>query len=171
MKTQRAVMTLMILGAMVVFVAVRAARSSIASTSATPEQIQSALQGSWLITVTPTQGPLAPSPYRELITVTPNGGVVETDTALAVRGFTATPGHGAAAQKELDYSMTFVKLVADSASKYAGLIKYREAGKIDPSLDSYKGTGRADLLSTSGTVLLSYTATVEATRVKVEQFP
>jgi hypothetical protein len=93
---------------------------------------------------------------------------VETDTGLVVRGFSSSPGHGASEQQDLDYSMTFVKLVADSSGKFVGTIKYRETGKIDPSLNSLKGTGKAEVILASGTVLLTYTGTTEATRVKVE---
>jgi hypothetical protein len=170
MRTPRTIFAVLVVIPLTLFLAVRAARPSVGS-SATPEQIQTALQGSWLVTVTPATGALAPAPYQSLITVGANGGLVETDTAIALKGFSASPGHGAAAQTDLGYSMTFLKLVADSNAKLVGKIKYRETGKLDPTLDSYKGMGRADLLSTSGTVLITYTATIEATRVKVESLP
>ena len=59
------------------------------------------------MTVPPAAGALAPSPYRSLITVGANGGVVEADTAIAIRDFSASAGHGAAAQTDMDYAMPF----------------------------------------------------------------
>jgi len=167
MKTFRTIIILLIVAPMTVFLAVRAARSS----STTPAQSPTGLQGSWLVTVTPAGGALAPSPYRALITVGSSGGVIEADTAIAIKGFSASAGHGAAGQTDMDYGLTFLKLVADSSGKLVGTIKYRETGKLDPSLDSFKGMGKAELLSTGGITLLSYDATVEATRVKVEPLP
>ena len=61
--------------------------------------------------------------------------------------------------------------MADSNGKLVGTIKYRETGKLDASLDSFMAMGKAELLSTSGSVLLSYDTTVEASRVKVEPLP
>jgi hypothetical protein len=64
MRTTRTYWTAAVICLMTLCATWMSARSGMSSTSATPEQVQALLQGSWLLTVTPAPG---------LITIRPSG--------------------------------------------------------------------------------------------------
>lgn len=148
---------------------IMSARSSVGSTSANLEPAQSSLQGSWMITVTPTPGLGVPPPFKGLITFAPNGGLTETDTVAPILGISGTGGHGAwGPTGGSDFATTFVKLLVDKNGQFAGTLKFRETGKLNQTLDGYTSAGRLDIAGASGAVLASTTAAIQATRIRVE---
>jgi hypothetical protein len=169
MRTARTFWTLIVVGLMALCVPLMSARPSVSSTSATPEQVQALLQGSWLLTITPEPGPVTIPPFRGLMTYTADGGVVETDTApiaAVVPGYSATAGHGAWAARGDEFVSTVVKLAVDGNGQFAGFVRIQGTVKLNPARDGYGGSGKVEVLNSSGAVVASGNATIQATGIR-----
>jgi hypothetical protein len=169
MRTARTFWTLGVVGLIALCVPLMSARPSVSSTSATPEQVQALLQGSWLLTITPEPGIVTIPPFRALMTYTADGSVVETDTApvgAVVSGYTATAGHGAWAARGDAFASTVVKLVVNDSGEFAGFVRLQGAVKLNPTRDGYTGSGKVEVLNASGAVVASGDATIQATRIQ-----
>jgi hypothetical protein len=168
MRTARTFWTLTGVALVALCVPLLGARPSVSSTSATPEQVQALLQGSWLLTITPAPGVVTIPPFRALMTYTADGGVVETDTAsirAVAPGYSATAGQGAWAARGDEFASTVVKLVVDENGQFAGSVRIQAAVKLNAARDGYTGSGKVEVLNRSDVVIGSGDATVEATRI------
>jgi hypothetical protein len=169
MRTLRTFWTLTVIGLMALCVPLMGARPSVSSISATPAQVQALLQGSWLLTITPVPGLVTIPPFRALMTYTADGGVVETDTAAVgavVPGYSASAGHGAWTARGDEFASTVVKLVVDGNGEFAGFVRLQGAVKLNPAGDGFSGSGKVEVLNSSGAVVGSGNATLQATRIR-----
>jgi hypothetical protein len=169
--TQRVVRALVVVGVLALSLTVRDARSGGSGISQAAVPASGSLQGSWLITVTPEPGPGVPPPFQALMTYTAEGGLIQTDVTTGAVGLKTTAGHGEWVQKDREYAYNFVKLLLDEYGQFVGTVRARETGTLNPTADSYSGSGKIELVADDGTVIGSYTGASQATRIRVEPLP
>jgi hypothetical protein len=169
MRTTRACWTVAAISLIAVYTTFVSARSGVSSIRATPEQAKALVQGSWLLTITPAPGLITIPPFRALMTYTADGGVIETDTAAiaaVLPGYSATTGHGAWAERGDEFASTVVKLVLDRNGQFVGTLRIQGAARLNPALDGYSGSGKLEVLNSSGVVVTSGAAMLQATRIR-----
>jgi hypothetical protein len=126
-------------------------------------------EGSWFFTVTASSSSGLPSPIVGLETYAAGGGYTETDQLSFMPSTLATPGHGSWKRTgERTFLLTYLTLNHDTAGTFQGTSKIRQVATLNDAGDAYSGSGNFDVYDVQGTILLSGTFTIHATRIRVE---
>lgn len=119
------------------------------------------VEGSWRVIVTPIGAPIPP-----FLTFSSYGrGGAFLESAQPGQG----PGHGTwrrTANRE--FGVTFEKLVFGPDGSFAGTLKVREVIRLSANGDSYAGDATAEVFDPSGSLVASFCATTQGTRITVE---
>ncbi len=128
--------------------------------------------GAWMITVTLVSGPPGvplPPPFKALITMTEDGGVVEADLAPPVLAQSTTTGHGEWTKiAERKFGFTYLKLVSDGMRNSTSTMKVNETITLNLAEDQYSGAGTIDILDAHEKPIASFGMKTQATRIGVE---
>ena len=135
-----------------------------------------AIVGSWLDTVTVTDGPT----FKSLSTYTEDGSVVFNDQGSVLteppfpRVFSA--GHGVwVHQGGRTFSTTTLQLISDLKGDGVGnllaVLKLRATITLNESGDSYSAVFKAEFNDPAGNLIASFEGTTEGQRIKAEPLP
>jgi hypothetical protein len=115
------------------------------------------LEGSWQITVSPTDLPSFPS----LLTYAAGGGLSGVDGVSNI--------HGTWARKVgKTFVFTFVELLFDSTGVFTGSVRIRETFTLEPGGAEYNGVWTGEVLDSDGNVVVPIGGTTHATRINPE---
>jgi hypothetical protein len=121
------------------------------------------LEGSWRVMVT-LVGPGGPMPPFLTFSTFGRGGTFLESTQPG-----QGPGHGVWRRtRGREFGLTFQKLVFDANGNPAGTLKVREVFRLCVSGGSYAGNGTAEVFDPSGTLVVSFCAKTQGTRIAVE---
>ena len=117
--------------------------------------------------------------WRVMVTLVGPGGPLQTFLTFSTFGRGGTflestqpgqgPGHGVWRRtRGREFGLTFQKIVFDANGNHAGTLKVREILRLNASGDSYAGNGTAEVFDAHGTLVVSFCAKTEGTRIAVE---
>jgi PKD domain len=144
--------------------------SAISTKAKTPSAVPDP-EGSWLYTVTipvPSSSPLV---FQGLETYGASGGYSEADQLSFMPGSIATPGHGAwKTTAPGAFLLTFQQLTFDNSGNPTGISKILQTTTLDPSGNSYRGSGTFAYYDLNGKLIAGSngTFTITATRIVVQ---
>ncbi len=123
-------------------------------------------EGSWLVTATPS-GP-SPSPFQELYTYIPSGGVVETDETDFDPKAPSSPAHGTWKSIGEDrFASTVINFFFDAKGNPAGTVQVREIDTFSENGNIYTGSATFVSRNLAGKQVDSGSFTTRATRIPV----
>ena len=140
--------------------------SALAQNSRKNEDFNSPL-GAWLITVTPNlpSGVKSPPPDRALTVFNSGGSVIETDRAY----LKASPGVGSWVKTgQYTFEYTLVKQSVNPDNTYARAEHINHKVMLNKTFDKFSGKSFVTVLDASEKVVTHATASIEATRIKVD---
>jgi hypothetical protein len=163
MITKRIFLTLIVTGVTAILVTVMVARASLSRAS----QAGQHLEGSWSVDGTSQAVP----PFKDLWTFTLDGGFLTSDTIantpVGIELFST--GHGEWIRTgNREFAVTFVLNRYSLEGTFKGSFKTWMTVRLNETLDRLEGSFRRDVIDPAGTVVFSFTAMLQATRIEVE---
>ena len=128
-------------------------QSSQAQSGAVAPQIE----GTWQVTVSPTDLPSFPS----LLTYAAGGGLTGVDGVSNVHGTWARKGGNT-------FVFTFMELLFDSTGVLTGSVRIQEKFTLEPGGAAYNGVWTGEVLDPDGNVVAPIGGTTHATRINAE---
>jgi hypothetical protein len=115
------------------------------------------IEGSWQVTVSPTDLP----PFPSLLTYAAGGGLTGVDGVSNVHGTWAGKGGNT-------FVFTFVELLFDSTGAFTGSVRIRETFTLEPGGAAYNGVWTGEVLDPDGNVVVPIGGTTHGTRINAE---
>jgi plastocyanin len=130
------------------------------------------LPGAWLFALTPDADAPVP-PQQVLLGVRPDG-TLEADFAAAGDAaggpaWTVRDGQGTWEAAAEGYALRVVALLVDGEERYAGLLRYQEAGEIDAAGEAASGAAAIAVAGPGGEPVASGTGTTRGTRLRLDE--
>jgi hypothetical protein len=129
-----------------------------------------AIVGSWAnhVTVTPPVPPGVVSPFDTFISFTRDGIVLDSSPSPLVN-----PGHGVWVNtRDREFKATFFLLDFDPTFQLVGRVKVRATLEVNEGGDQYSGESTTEVFDPTGTtLLLSFDALMEGTRILLDPLP
>jgi hypothetical protein len=115
------------------------------------------IEGSWQITVSPTDLP----PFPSLLTYAAGGGLTGVDGVSNIHGTWARKGGHT-------FVFTFMELLFDSTGAFTGSVRIQEKSTLEPGGAAYNGVWTGEVLDPNGNVVVPIGGTTHATRINAE---
>jgi len=115
------------------------------------------VEGSWQVTVSPTDLP----PFPTLLTYATGGGLSGVDGVSNIHGTWARKGGNT-------FVFTFVELLFDSTGVFTGSVRIREKLTLEPGGAAYNGVYTGEILDPDGNVVVPIGGTTHAARINAE---
>jgi hypothetical protein len=118
------------------------------------------IEGSWLVTVTIPGGP---PPFRSLETFAAGGAFVATSSEPPSA---VNSAHGTWARTtQRQFHLTFLEFQYDANGVHSGYLRVRETRRLEPSSNTFDGTGTAEFFDAGFNLLFSADVTTHGTRI------